>query len=216
MTVAKRAMDLAVAAVGVALLWPVLLAIAAAIRLEDGGTVFSPQIWVGERGVPSRIWMFRSFTPALAGQPITAEGDARITRVGGWLRRFRLDELPQLLNVLAGEMSLVGPRPELPRFVENYSPEERPVLDFRPGITDPASLRFRDEGAILAAAADPVQTYVERVLPEKLRLSLAYARQATPMTDLRILLATAGAMLGVAKAPARFESPRERYHAQSH
>lgn len=216
MTVAKRAMDLAVAAAGVALLWPVLLAIAAAIRLEDGGTVFFRQIRVGERGVPFRIWKFRTMTASVGGRPITAEGDARITRVGGWLRRFRLDELPQLFNVLAGEMSLVGPRPELPRFVENYSPEERPVLDFRPGITDPASLRFRDEGAILAAAADPVQTYVERILPEKLRLSLAYARRATPMTDLRVLLATAGAMLGAAKSTARFESPRERSHAQSH
>ena len=209
MTLAKRAMDLAVAGAGVALLWPVLLAIAAAIRLEDGGTVFFRQTRVGERGVPFRIWTFRTMTAALAGQPITAEGDARITRVS-------LDELPQLFNVLAGEMSLVGPRPELPRFVENYSPEERPVLDFRPGITDPASLRFRDEGAILAGAPDPVQTYVERILPEKLRLSLAYARQATPMTDLRVLLATAGAMLGATKSTARFESPRERYHAQSH
>ena len=216
MTAGKRAMDLAFAAAGMALLWPLFLAIAAAIRLEDGAPVFFRQVRIGERGVPFRIWKFRTMTAALAGQPITADGDRRITRIGGWLRRFRLDELPQLLNVLAGEMSLVGPRPELPRFVDGYSPDERPVLEFRPGITDPASLRFRDEGALLAGAADPVQIYLERILPEKLRLSLAYARRATPLTDLGVLLATAGAMLGAAKATPGFESPQERSHAQSH
>ena len=215
MTAAKRAMDLAFAAAGLALLWPLLLAIAAAIRLEDGGAVFFRQVRIGERGVPFRIWKFRTMTSA-AGQPITADGDRRITRAGRWLRRFRLDELPQLFNVVAGEMSLVGPRPELPRFVDGYSPDERPVLDFRPGITDPASIRFRDEGALLAGAADPVQIYLERILPEKLQLSLAYAKRATPLTDLGVLLATAGAMLGAAKATARFESPQERSHAQSH
>ena len=216
MTAAKRVMDLAGATVGLALLWPLLLAIAAAIRLEDGGAVFFRQTRIGEGGVPFRIWKFRSMSATRAGREITADGDARITRVGGWLRRFRLDELPQLVNVLAGEMSLVGPRPELPRFVEGYSPAERPVLDFRPGMTDPASLRFRDEGALLAASADPVETYVQRILPEKLRVSLAYARRATPLTDLGVLLATAGAMLGPAKAAEHLESPQERYHAQSH
>ena len=216
MTAAKRVMDLAGATVGLALLWPVLLAIAAAIRLEDGGAVFFRQTRVGERGVPFRIWKFRSMSATRPGREITTAGDPRITRVGGWLRRFRLDELPQLFNVLAGEMSLVGPRPELPQFVEGYSTAERPVLDFRPGITDPASLRFRDEGALLAAAADPVGTYRTRILPEKLRVSLAYARRATPLTDVGVLLATAGAMLGTAKATEHSESPQERYHAQSH
>jgi lipopolysaccharide/colanic/teichoic acid biosynthesis glycosyltransferase len=216
MTAAKRAMDLAFAAAGLALLWPLFIAIAAAIRLEDGGTVFFRQVRIGQRGVPFRIWKFRTMAAASPGQPITAEGDGRITRTGRWLRRFRLDELPQLFNVLAGEMSLVGPRPELPRFVDGYSPDERPVLDFRPGITDPASLRFRDEGLLLAGAADPVQIYLEQILPEKLRLSLAYARRATPLTDVGVLLATAGAMLGATKATARFESPQERSHAQSH
>jgi Sugar transferases involved in lipopolysaccharide synthesis len=216
MTVAKRLMDLAGATVGLALSWPLLLLIAAAIRLGDGGPVFFRQTRIGERGVPFRIWKFRSMSATRTGREITADGDARITCVGGWLRRFRLDELPQLFNVLAGEMSLVGPRPELPRFVDGYSPAERPVLDFRPGITDPASLRFRDEGALLAASADPVETYVQRILPEKLRMSLAYARHATPLSDLAVLLATAGAMLGTTKRSEPFDSPQERYHAQSH
>jgi lipopolysaccharide/colanic/teichoic acid biosynthesis glycosyltransferase len=132
---------------------------------------------------------------AAAGAPLTVGEDSRITRVGRRLRHSRLDELPQLLNVLAGDMSLVGPRPELPEFVAGYTVEQRALLRSRPGITDPASLRFRDEAALLAAAVDPVRFYRQEILPEKLRTSLEYSRSATTWSDCRILWQTMAAIL---------------------
>ena len=121
--------------------------------------------------------------------------DPRITRIGGWLRRVKLDELPQLLNVLCGEMSLVGPRPEVVRYVELYTPDQRRVLDLAPGITDPASFKYRNESDLLAQAADPDAFYVREIMPEKIRLNLEYAPQARLMSDVAIIVKTLARLL---------------------
>ncbi len=194
MTASKRALDLLGASLGLALLAPVFAIIALAIKLDDGGPVFFRQLRIGEGGAPFRIWKFRTMRPA-AGAPVTIGADSRITRLGRWLRRYRLDELPQLLNVLVGTMSLVGPRPEVPEFVAAYSPGERELLRYRPGMTDPASLQFRNEAAILGGMADPVAAYRAQILPRKLATSLSYARRATTRSDLGILVATARAVV---------------------
>jgi lipopolysaccharide/colanic/teichoic acid biosynthesis glycosyltransferase len=124
------------------------------------------------------------------GGALTVGDDARITRVGRWLRRYKLDELPQLLNVVAGDMSLVGPRPEVPQYVALYSAEQRLVLDLVPGITDPASIGYWDEAALLARAPDPARLYEDEVMPDKIRLNLEYAAHATVRTDLLLILRT--------------------------
>jgi lipopolysaccharide/colanic/teichoic acid biosynthesis glycosyltransferase len=126
------------------------------------------------------------------GGQLTVEGDSRVTRLGRHLRRLKWDELPQLLNVLRGEMSLVGPRPEVARYVALYSEEERRVLDLVPGITDPASIRYRDEERVLACCPDPERAYVASIMPEKIRLNLQYAARATARSDLVVLLRTLG------------------------
>ena len=157
MRAGKRALDIAASLAGLILLSPVLAAIAAAIKLDTPGTVFYRQERVGRAGVPFRIWKFRTMVAGAAslGGALTVGDDSRITEVGRLLRRFKLDELPQLANVLAGEMSLVGPRPEVARYVALYTEAQRRVLDLVPGITDPASIAYRDEAALLAQRPDP-------------------------------------------------------------
>jgi lipopolysaccharide/colanic/teichoic acid biosynthesis glycosyltransferase len=187
---AKRLLDVVAAALGLLLLFPVFLAIAVAIKLESPGPVFFRQERVGRHGRPFRIFKFRTMAvaPAAGGPQVTAAGDSRVTPVGAWLRRFKLDELAQLIDVVRGTMSLVGPRPEVPRFVEHYPPEWRErLLSVRPGITDFASVRYRDEGELLAAAADPEREYIEVVLPAKLQYALDYVDNPTMGTDLRVL-----------------------------
>jgi lipopolysaccharide/colanic/teichoic acid biosynthesis glycosyltransferase len=192
MTRAKRILDLVGAGAGVALLSPLFLIVALLIKAEDGGPVFFRQERVGYRGRPFRIWKFRTMIPGAEarGLPLTVGRDVRVTRFGAWLRRLRLDELPQLFNVLAGDMTLVGPRPEVPRYVALYSLEQRRVLELVPGVTDEASIRYLDESALLAAAADPEQMYVDQIFPEKIRYSLTYAARATVWTDLWVIQAT--------------------------
>lgn len=192
MTTAKRAFDLAGAVLGLVVVAPLLVAIALLIRLFDGGPVLYRQSRVGRDGRLFRLWKFRSMTDGAerAGPPLTVGRDLRITRIGRWLRRSKLDELPQLVNVLRGEMSLVGPRPEVPRYVARYDAQQRRVLRLRPGITDPGSMCFPDEAEVLARAADPERAYVEQVMPEKLRVSLEYADRATLGTDLLVLFRT--------------------------
>ncbi|HEU4760751.1 MAG TPA: sugar transferase [Gemmatimonadales bacterium] len=197
----KRGMDVLGALIGLALLAPVFAAVASAIRLRDGSPVLYRQRRVGTRGT-FELLKFRTMHVA-AGASITAGADPRITRTGQRLRQWKLDELPQLVNVVRGEMSLVGPRPELPEFVAEYTADQREVLRYRPGMTDPASLQFRDEAGLLAAVPDPVAWYREVLLPEKLRLSIAYARRATPWSDLFVLAATIWALLGGGR-PASF------------
>lgn len=186
----KRLFDIAAAGLGLLLLWPVLLAAAVWVKLDSPGPVLFRQTRVGRFGVPFTIHKFRTMRMA-PGAAITVGADPRITRAGHWLRQTKLDELPQLWDVLRGAMSLVGPRPELPKYVELYPADLRErVLSVRPGITDPASLAFSHEAELLAAAADPEREYREVILPAKLRLSADYAARASLATDLRLIVAT--------------------------
>lgn len=197
MTAAKRTLDLLGASVGVVLLSPLFLILAVLVKTADGGPVFFRQERVGYRGRPFRMWKFRTMVPdaATRGLPLTVGHDPRVTRVGAWLRRLKLDELPQLFNVLVGDMTLVGPRPEVPRYVASYGAAERRVLELVPGVTDEASVRYVDESAMLAAAADPERVYTEEIVPEKIRVNLAYATRATVWTDVGVILATLSRLL---------------------
>jgi lipopolysaccharide/colanic/teichoic acid biosynthesis glycosyltransferase len=196
---AKRLFDLLCAALGLLLLAPLLLLIALAIRLDSPGPALFRQERVGRHGVPFRIHKFRSMVadaPA-RGPALTVGDDARITRVGRFLRGHRLDELPQLIDILRGDMSLVGPRPELPRFVALYPPALRDrVLALRPGLTDPSSLAHLDEPQRLAAAADPEREYVQAILPAKLQLAADYVEQATLWSDLQVIGRTLALLWG--------------------
>ncbi|MEW6098396.1 MAG: sugar transferase [Pseudomonadota bacterium] len=190
---AKRAFDLVVASLALMLLAPLFALIALAIKLDSPGPVFFRQERVGRHGVPFRIHKFRTMVadaPA-RGPQITVGRDPRVTRVGAFLRDTKLDELAQLIDVLQGTMSLVGPRPEVPQYVARYTPEQRAkILSVRPGITDPASLEYRRESELLARAADPERAYVEQIMPAKLRQAERYVDEATLWTDLRVLART--------------------------
>jgi lipopolysaccharide/colanic/teichoic acid biosynthesis glycosyltransferase len=193
LSMAKRAFDLAVAALGLLLTAPLLALIAVAIKCDSSGPVLFRQDRVGRGGRIFRIHKFRTMVvdASTRGTSLTVGDDARITRVGRFLRRSKLDELPQLLDVLAGAMSLVGPRPELPQYVALYPAALRDkVLRVRPGITDPVSLTFVDESALLARAPDPEREYVEVILPRKLTAAAEYAEHATLVTDLKIITRT--------------------------
>lgn len=192
MSTGKRIMDICGALVGLIILFILLLPVAVLIKLEDGGPVFFRQVRVGRRGRHFNIIKFRTMVPGAGatGRQLTVGEDPRLTRVGRRLRRYKLDELPQMFNVLRGEMTLVGPRPEVPRYTAMYNREQRRVLELTPGITDPASLLYRDESSLLAGAADPERDYVEKIMPEKLRLNLAYAARATVCSDLKVIWRT--------------------------
>ena len=186
----KRMFDVVLAGLGLVLILPLLAVLALWIKLDTPGPVFFRQERVGRHGVPFRIHKLRTMQVAQheAAPQVTVGADPRITRAGRWLRRHRLDELPQLIDVLAGSMSLVGPRPEVPRYVALYPPALRDkVLSVRPGITDPASLLNLDESELLGRAADPERAYVEEVLPAKLRCSALYVDQRSLIGDLRLL-----------------------------
>ena len=208
MSRAKRLVDVAASACGLLVLAPLLAAIAVAVR-RDGGPAFFRQWRVGRGGQPFRLWKFRTMVPNAEGlgPALTAAGDPRVTRVGAWLRRRKLDELPQLLNVLAGDMRLVGPRPEVPRYVARYTADQRRVLQLVPGITDPASLAYCAEEQLLAAADEPERLYVEAILPDKVRRNLAYAERATVLTDLGVVLRTLGVLAGPSR-PTAVVSPQ--------
>ncbi|MGE0758518.1 MAG: sugar transferase [Pirellulaceae bacterium] len=188
----KRSFDLFVSAVALVLLSPALLVSAALVRFSSPGPVLFCQTRMGRGFQPFAIYKFRTMVqnaPA-QGPAITVGADPRITRVGHILRATKLDELPQLWNVLKGDMSLVGPRPEVPRYVDMFRDDYAEVLRIRPGITDLASLKFRYESEILAQAADPEREYRERILPEKIALAKAYARDHSLALDLKILFGT--------------------------
>jgi lipopolysaccharide/colanic/teichoic acid biosynthesis glycosyltransferase len=194
--VAKRLFDLLGAALALLLLSPLLLLAALWIKLDSPGPVFFRQERAGRHGVTFRIHKFRTMRSGVAGLPLTVGDDPRITRAGAFLRRTRLDELPQLIDVLRGAMSLVGPRPEVPRYVAHYPPGLRErALAVRPGITDPSSLAFIDEAALLARAADPEREYIEVILPAKLQCAADYAENATLATDLALLWRTLRVLL---------------------
>jgi lipopolysaccharide/colanic/teichoic acid biosynthesis glycosyltransferase len=202
---AKRCFDLVCAGLGLVLLAPLLAGIAIWVKLDSRGPVFFRQQRVGRGGVPFSIHKFRTMRddpPADApadppeaaparGPQLTVGADPRITRAGRFLRRHKLDELPQLFDVLGGTMSLVGPRPEVPRYVAMYPAALRDkVLSVRPGITDPASIAYRDESTLLAAAADPERVYIEQVMPAKLRFAAQYVDRMSLRTDLALIGAT--------------------------
>jgi lipopolysaccharide/colanic/teichoic acid biosynthesis glycosyltransferase len=188
----KRTFDLLASGVGLVLISPVLVLAAVAIRLDSPGPVFFRQQRVGRYFRPFWIYKFRTMVadaPQHGGQ-ITAGADPRITRVGGWLRKMKIDELPQLINVFLGDMSLVGPRPEVPKYVEMFRDDYAYVLSVRPGLTDPASVKYRDEAAILAASSDPEQEYIRRILPDKIAVARQYIARATFFGDLGVLVRT--------------------------
>src|SRR2546426_252323 len=190
MTRAKRILDLVGAGAGVALLSPLFLLVAFLVKAGDGGPVFFRQVRVGHRGRPFRMWKFRTMVPdaEALGLPLTVGRDSRVTRVGAWLRRLKLDELPQLFNVLVGDMSLVGPRPEVPRYVACYGAAQRRVLELVPGMTDGAAPRYAHEGTMLAAAAGPQRGYRGEIVPEKIWLNLGDPARATGWNHRRVIL----------------------------
>jgi lipopolysaccharide/colanic/teichoic acid biosynthesis glycosyltransferase len=192
----KRAFDLFASAAGLLALSPLFFVIAIGIKLTSRGGVLFRQTRIGRQGRPFSILKFRSmYTGDADGSAITVAGDRRITPPGRLLRRFKLDELPQLWNVFRGDMSLVGPRPEVPAYVQHYTSEQRVVLSVRPGITDPSSLAYRHEETVLETASDPEHFYRTCILPDKLARSSVYLQNVTFSSDLRIILQTLGSSL---------------------
>ncbi len=201
---AKRAFDVVVAALLLMLLSPLLLVVAAWIKLDSPGPVCFRQTRVGRHGVPFRMHKFRTMRADAGGSALTVDRDPRITRAGAWLRPRRLDELPQLIDVLGGTMSLVGPRPEVPEFVAHYPPALRArALAVRPGITSPGALEFLDEAEQLARAADPEREYIERIVPRKAQLAADYAAHASLGADLAVLARTLRRLLASRSAHRR-------------
>jgi lipopolysaccharide/colanic/teichoic acid biosynthesis glycosyltransferase len=194
---AKRMFDVLAAGTGLLVLAPLLLAIGVWIRLDSPGPALFRQRRIGRHGVPFDIVKFRTMAERHdGGRPLTVGQDPRITRAGRWLRRSKIDELPQLLNVLDGTMSLVGPRPEVPRYVDCYPPDvRRTVLSVAPGITDLAAILYKDESEILGRAHDPEQAYVQTILPVKLAYYQRYVRERSFWLDLRIIARTLAALV---------------------
>jgi len=189
---AKRLFDLIIACLGLILLSPFLVLVAVLVALSSSGPVFFLQERVGLNGRTFMLFKFRSMRPASEskGQLTVGNRDPRVTTIGYYLRKYKLDEIPQLINVLKGEMSLVGPRPEVPKYVAMYNEKQRKVLSVRPGITDLASIAYRNENEILAESDNPEQTYIDEVMPDKLALNLEYVRRRSLVYDLQLILKT--------------------------
>ncbi len=188
----KRLFDFMVALMALVVLSPLFMVICLIILLDAGVPVFFLQQRVGRYSTKFNIFKFRTMKPdsELSGQLTVGNRDNRITRSGFWLRKYKLDELPQLINVIKGDMSLVGPRPEVPKYVALYDKDQIKVLNVRPGITDNASLEFIDENEILSRSEDPERTYIDDVMPQKLVINLKYIDHHNMMTDIRILWRT--------------------------
>ncbi len=210
----KRSFDIVSSAIGLAILSPVMLLMAALIRLEDKGPVLYRGERVGKNHRPFKMLKFRTMVvnAERLGGSSTSDDDSRITKTGRALRKYKIDELPQLINVLKGEMSLVGPRPQVRWAVELYNENEKRLLNVRPGITDYASIRFRNEGEILKGSTDPDGDYLKKIAPEKIRLGLLYVDSASFITDLRIILLTLKTMLADEKEERNFKD-NEKSHA---
>ena len=193
----KRAMDIVVSGGALLVLWPVLLLVALLIVIDDPGPVFYRQVRVGKGGKEFRIFKFRTMVVDAdkKGLAITVGRDNRITRMGALLRKTKLDELAQLLNVFVGDMSFVGPRPEVPKYVGMYTPYQRQVLLVRPGITDYASIAYRNENDLLAGAEDPERMYIDVIMPDKIELNMKYLREISPLADIRLILSTIVAVI---------------------
>ena len=188
----KRLFDTIFSAIGLIITFPILLFFALLIKLNSKGPVFYRGKRVGRSGNLFKMYKFRTMVVEAEklGGPSTADDDPRITKMGQLLRKFKLDELPQLINVLKGEMSFVGPRPEVQHYVNMFTEEEKIILDVRPGITDWASLWNPDEGAILAGSSDPEKAYMEKIRPQKLKLQMKYVREQSFWSDLKIIFLT--------------------------
>jgi lipopolysaccharide/colanic/teichoic acid biosynthesis glycosyltransferase len=194
----KRVFDTAVSAVALLLLLPVFGLIALFIKFDSPGPVFFKQCRIGRNFRRFWIYKFRTMiadAPAQGGE-LTVGADSRITRIGGWLRQFKLDELPQLFNIIKGDMALVGPRPEVPRYVEMFRQDYEEILKLRPGLTDLASLKYRNEATLLARADNPEAEYIAHLLPDKIRLAKEYRRRAGLLFDLRLTARTVFTLLG--------------------
>jgi lipopolysaccharide/colanic/teichoic acid biosynthesis glycosyltransferase len=190
--VVKRIFDFICSTLGLIILSPILIAIAIKIKMGSDGPVFFKQIRVGEKNKEFEILKFRTMVidAEKLGRQITVGNDNRITKIGGFLRKYKLDELPQLINVFKGNMSLVGPRPEVPRYVKLYNEKQRKVLDVKPGITDLASIRYRDENDLLGEAENPDDFYINTIMPDKLALNLEYIHKNNVFFDIYIILKT--------------------------
>lgn len=188
----KRLCDILFSAIGLLLLLPVFIVIIILVKIDSAGPSFYLQTRIGRQGRPFQIIKFRTMLVNADRQGLltTDDNDSRITRLGKVLRKYKLDELPQLLNVLRGDMSFVGPRPEVQQFVKMYTPEQMHVLDVRPGITDAASIKYRNENALLARQDDPERYYIEVIMPDKLAINLDYVQHHTLLGDLKLILQT--------------------------
>ena len=189
----KRAVDVVGSALGLALLLPLFVTVAIAIKLDSPGPIFFRQERVGQGGRSFRIFKFRSMVVGTTGpgRALTVRGDKRVTRLGKFLRQSKIDELPQLINVLVGSMSIVGPRPDVPEFIAFCTPEDRStILSMRPGMTDYAAILFRDESSLLDQDNDPIELYRHQILPVKCALYKRYHREMGTLNDLRLVLAT--------------------------
>lgn len=190
----RRLLDLAIAGPALVAATPLLIGLGVAVRIDSAGPALYRQQRVGRHGVPFTLLKLRTMRDAPGGT-LTVGDDPRITRLGAVLRRHRLDELPQLVNVLRGEMAIVGPRPETPDHVALYTPEQREVLQARPGLTDPATLAWRHEADVLATANDPEALYRSEILPDKLARSREYLRRASVASDLAVIARTVAAVV---------------------
>ena len=188
----KRLFDIFLSGFGLILLSPLFLVIAIWIKLDSRGPIFYRQVRVGGNNTEFRIFKFRSMRIGSdKGSLVTIGGrDPRITRSGYFIRKFKIDELPQLINVFIGDMSLVGPRPEVRHYVNYWTPEQMHVLDVRPGITDPASIKFRNENELLAMAEDPEKYYIEVIMQEKIKLYLDYVKKSSFWYDIKLIFQT--------------------------
>ncbi|HTL81868.1 MAG TPA: sugar transferase [Bacteroidia bacterium] len=185
-------MDIIASLLGLVILSPFLFIISILVLVSSPGGIFYGQIRVGKNGKDFRLWKFRSMRPDSDKKGLLTVGgrDPRVTRVGYFLRRYKLDELPQLWNVFVGNMSLVGPRPEVRKYVDLYTPEQKKVLEVKPGITDYASIEYSNENELLAKSSDPEKTYIEEVMPAKLRLNMKYISEKSFWTDVKIIFKT--------------------------
>lgn len=182
---------------GLLALSPLFLVLAVWIKIDSAGPVFYLQKRVGRNNKDFKLFKFRSMRPDSEKLGLITVGghDPRVTRSGYYIRKYKLDELPQLINVFIGDMSLVGPRPEVRKYVDMYTPEQMKVLEVRPGVTSLASIRYRNENEILAAAEDPDRAYIERVMPDKLAIDLEYVPKANLLTDISIIFRTFKAII---------------------
>ena len=193
----KRLFDIVASLIGIVILSPVLIFVSIIILISSPGPIIYKQIRVGKKGILFNICKFRTMVvnSDKQGLLITVGKDSRITRTGFFLRKFKIDELPQLFNVIKGDMSFVGPRPEVEKYVKTYTCEQKIILEIRPGITDYASIMFRDESSILAKSSNPEKTYISEIVPKKIDLNLIYLRKMSILEDIKIILLTLWAIV---------------------